>query len=252
MKIIVTKDYGHMSKVAGQLMASFIRLHPECVLGLATGSSPVGSYGELIRQYQEEHLDFSKLTCFNLDEYVGLDPNHEQSYRAFMSRELFSKVNMTLSQTFIPSGMAADLKAECQRYEAAVEAAGGIDLQLLGIGRNGHIGFNEPDVKFEAHTHVVQLKEETIQDNARFFETDESVPRRAISVGMKTILQAKKIVVIASGLEKAEAVLAMVSGDITTQLPASILQLHPDATLIIDEAAATRIKERGISYVQPV
>lgn len=249
MKIIFAKDYDHMSQTAARYLAGLIRLHPQSVLGLATGSSPVGTYKELVRQHQEEGLDFSRLRSFNLDEYVGLEQNHPQSYRAFMKRHLFDQVNMRIEATEVPNGLAEDLEAECDAYEKAIEAAGGIDLQILGIGRNGHIGFNEPNFKFEARTHVVNLEKETILDNSRFFERLEDVPTQAISVGMKTILQARRVIVIASGAEKAEAVREMVHGEIKPSMPASILQLHPDVTLIVDEAAAQLLSERGKIHV---
>lgn len=249
MKIIFTKDYEHMSKMAAKYIAGLITLHPASVLGLATGSTPIGTYKELVRQHREEGLDFSRITSFNLDEYVGLGEDHPQSYKAFMKAHLFDLVNVRPEAVYVPNGQAADLEAECLRYEKSIEAAGGIDLQILGIGRNGHIGFNEPNFKFEAGTHVVNLEEQTILDNSRFFETAAEVPTQAISVGMKTILQARRVIVVASGLEKAQAVKAMVSGEIVPGLPASILQLHPDTTLIVDEAASSLLDERGKIHV---
>ena len=249
MKIIFTKDYDQMSKMAARYIAGLIRLHPESTLGLATGSSPIGTYKELVHQFKEENLDFSRVTSFNLDEYVGIDENHPQSYKAFMNTHLFDLVNIRKDSVFVPNGSATDLEKECARYEKAIEDFGGIDLQILGIGRNGHIGFNEPNFKFEASTHVVNLEEQTIEDNSRFFERREDVPTQAISVGMKTILQARRVIVIASGLEKAEAVRQMVSGEIVPGLPASILQLHPDTTLIVDEAASSLLEERGKIHV---
>lgn len=249
MKIIFTKDYDQMSKMAARYIAGLIRLHPESTLGLATGSSPIGTYKELVKQYEDENLDFSRVTSFNLDEYVGIDENHPQSYKAFMNQHLFNLVNIDKDKVFVPNGSAEDLEKECARYEKAIEDFGGIDLQILGIGRNGHIGFNEPNFKFEARTHVVNLEEQTIEDNSRFFENREDVPTQAISVGMKTILQARRVIVIASGIEKAEAVRQMVSGEIIPGLPASILQLHPDTTLIVDEAASSLLEERGKIHV---
>lgn len=249
MKIIFTKDYAHMSRMAAKYIAGLITLHPDSVLGLATGSTPIGTYQELIRQHKEEGLSFAKATSFNLDEYVGLGEDHPQSYKSFMNQQLFGQVDMRREAIHVPNGLADNLQLECQRYDEAIAEAGSIDLQILGIGRNGHIGFNEPDFKFESATHVVNLEEQTRQDNSRFFGSLEAVPTQAISVGMKTILQARRIVVMASGAEKAEAVQAMVSGAIQPNLPASILQLHGDVTLIVDEAAGRLIDERGMKHV---
>lgn len=249
MKIIFTQDYAHMSQMAAKYIAGLITLHPNSVLGLATGSTPVGTYQELIRQHREEGLSFAQATSFNLDEYVGLGEDHPQSYKSFMNQNLFDYVDMRKHAIHVPNGLADDLEAECQRYETAIAEAGSIDLQILGIGRNGHIGFNEPDFKFASETHVVKLEEQTRQDNSRFFGSLDAVPTQAISVGMKTILQARRIVVMASGIEKAEAVKAMVSGEIQPNLPASILQLHADVTLIVDEAAGRLIDKRGSKHV---
>ncbi len=249
MKVIFTKDYAHMSRMAAKYIAGLITLHPNSILGLATGTTPIGTYQELIRQHKEEGLSFANATSFNLDEYVGLGEAHPQSYKRFMSQNLFDHVDMRQDSIHVPNGLAENLEAECKRYDSAIAEAGGIDLQILGIGRNGHIGFNEPDLKFASETHVVKLEEQTRQDNSRFFGSLEAVPTQAISVGMKTILQARRIVVMASGKEKAEAVQAMVSGEIQPSLPASILQLHADVTLIVDEAAGSLIDKRGSKYV---
>lgn len=241
MNIIVVKDYNEMSRKAAHLFVGQILQKPDSVLGLATGSTPVGLYKELIKFYKEGMIDFRSVMAFNLDEYLGLKPDHAQSYAKFMQDNLFEHINMQSEKYHIPSGTATDFEAECDRYEDLIAQAGGIDLQILGIGRNGHIGFNEPDIKFEAITHVVQLDEQTISDNARFFNNIEEVPKKAISMGIKTIMQSRGIILLASGQEKADAVAGMVSGKITPELPASVLQLHPNVTIIVDEAAASKI-----------
>lgn len=241
MNIIVVKDYNEMSRKAAHLFVGQILQKPDSVLGLATGSTPVGLYKELIKFYKEGMIDFTDVVAFNLDEYLDLDPTHEQSYARFMEENLFSNINMKAENHHIPSGTAQDFEAEADRYESLIADAGGIDLQILGIGRNGHIGFNEPDIKFEAITHVVQLDEQTISDNARFFKNIDDVPKKAISMGIKTIMQSRGIILLASGKEKADAVAGMISGKITPELPASVLQLHPNVTIIVDEAAASKI-----------
>jgi len=242
VNIIVVKNYNEMSRKAAHLFVGQILQKPDSVLGLATGSTPVGLYKELIKFYNEGMIDFRNVIAFNLDEYLGLQPDHTQSYAKFMKDNLFEHINLDSGNYHIPSGTATDFEAECDRYESLIAQAGGIDLQILGIGRNGHIGFNEPDIKFEAITHVVELDDQTISDNARFFDNIEAVPKKAISMGIKTIMQSRGIILLASGHEKAEAVAGMVSGKITPELPASVLQLHPNVTIIVDEAAASKIK----------
>lgn len=241
MKIIVVKDYAELSKRASFMIASQITLKNESVLGLATGSTPIGTYRALVELYREGIVDFSKVTTFNLDEYYGLQADNPQSYRYFMDENLFSKVNVPAEAIHIPNGSAEDVQVECRNYEASISAAGGIDFQLLGIGKNGHIGFNEPDVTFEAQTHLVELDEETIKSNARFFERIEQVPKQAISMGIKTIMQSRHILLLATGTEKAETIHQMVRGKITPSCPASILQLHPNVTVLLDEAAASKL-----------
>jgi len=243
MNIIVVKDYNDMSRKAAHLFVGQILQKPDSVLGLATGSTPVGLYTELIKFYKEGMISFESVTAFNLDEYLDLKSTHEQSYAYFMQEQLFKHINITTENYHIPSGTAGNYEAECERYETLIAEAGGIDLQILGIGRNGHIGFNEPDIKFEATTHIVQLDEQTINDNARFFDTIEDVPKKAISMGIKTIMQSRGIILLASGIEKADAVAGMVNGKITPELPASVLQLHPNVTIIVDEAAASKISK---------
>ena len=238
MRIYVVDDYKQLSKKTANLVASQIRLKPDSVLGLATGSTPEGMYRELVRLHKEDDLDFSEVVTFNLDEYCGLDKDDPQSYYYFMIKNLFSQVNIRLENIHIPDGKAGNIEAECKRYEKAIKNAGGVDLQVLGIGRNGHIGFNEPDVKFEAVTHLVYLDEETIIDNSRFFDNIDDVPKTAISMGIKTIMQSKKIILLACGSEKAEIIKEALEGGITPETPASVLQIHPDVTIILDRAAA--------------
>lgn len=238
MEIIRVKGYRELSFKAAQFVASQVILKPDSNLGLATGSTPEGMYAEIVKMYQTGIVDFEKVTSFNLDEYIGLGKESDQSYIHYMQQNLFNHVNIALNNINMPNGLAKDIEKECLEYEERIAKAGGLDLQILGIGRNGHIGFNEPDLKFEARTHVVMLDEKTIEDNSRFFGSIEDVPKKAISMGVKTIMHAKKIVLLASGAEKAEAVYKMIYGKIIPELPASVLQLHPNVTVICDEAAA--------------
>lgn len=242
MRLIVTKNYEEMSKVAAKEMAEDIKRNPEIVLGLATGGTPVGMYKELIRMYNEGELDFSKVTSINLDEYVGLAGEHDQSYRYFMNTNLFNHINIDKNNTFVPNGLAENVEEECMAYDARIQDMGGIDLQLLGLGANGHIGFNEPGEALSVGTHLTDLKESTIEANARFFDSIDDVPRKAITMGLGAIMKAKKIMVIASGEGKAEVVKAMMSGKITTEIPATMLQMHRDVILIVDEDAAKLLK----------
>ncbi|MGZ0050544.1 glucosamine-6-phosphate deaminase [Brevibacillus gelatini] len=241
MKLVIVKDYQEMSRKAAELLAQEVKNNPQTVLGLATGGTPVGMYRELVKLYQEEGIDFSQASSFNLDEYVGLSSTHPQSYRAYMQENLFRHINLPKDKAHVPAGDAKDLEKECARYEEAIHEAGGIDIQVLGIGNNGHIGFNEPGSSAESTTRVVQLTQSTIEANARYFASVEEVPTQAVSMGIKTILGAKKIVLLASGEAKAEAVRLMLEGEPTADVPASLLQLHPDVTVIVDEAAASRL-----------
>ncbi len=241
MKIIVAKDYEEMSKKAADFVAAQIILKPDSVLGLPTGSTPVGMYRELVKRYQAGDIDFSNVVTFNLDEYCGLDAENPQSYHYFMMENLFAHINVPKQNIHIPSGSALDIQKECDQYEQKIKDAGGIDLQVLGIGRNGHIGFNEPATYFEAKTHMGQLDEDTIRANARFFNSIEEVPKKAISMGIRAIMQARKILLLANGEEKAEAIYKTVQGAIVPQVPASILQLHPDVVIILDEKAADKL-----------
>ena len=241
MKIIKTKDYVDMSRKAANIIAAQIIMKPDCVLGLATGSTPIGTYKELIKGYENGDLDFSLVKTANLDEYRGLEKTNNQSYDYFMKDNLFNHININFENLNIPNGEKPDAEEECARYEAVVKALGGQDLQLLGMGHNGHIGFNEPADEFPKVTHCVDLQESTIQANKRFFEKVEDVPTQAYTMGIGTIMQAKKILVIASGADKAEIVKKAFFGPLTPQVPASILQLHPDVTVVVDEAAGSLI-----------
>lgn len=241
MNIVKAKDYGQMSRMAANYISAQVTLKPYCVLGLATGSSPTGTYQELIRRYQSGELDFSGVTSINLDEYKGLSPENSQSYRYFMDTNLFNHINIDKSRTYVPNGLEEDAGKACSDYDAVIENCGSIDLQLLGLGNNGHIGFNEPDTAFAKGTHCVDLAESTIKANARFFESMDEVPKQAYTMGIRSIMQAKKILVIVSGSTKAEIVRESFTGPVTPQVPASILQLHPDVCLIGDEEALALI-----------
>ncbi len=232
MNFITTETYEELSRKAAAIIAAQVIMKPDCVLGLATGSSPVGTYKELIKANQNGELDFSRVTSVNLDEYVGLDISNDQSYRYFMNDNLFNHININMEKTYVPNGCADDLATEGAAYDERIKNLGGIDLQLLGIGLDGHIGFNEPDSCFTAATHEVTLDDSTIKANARFFESEADVPRSAITMGMLSIMQAKKILLVANGANKKEILEKAFFGPITPEVPASILQLHPDVTVI--------------------
>lgn len=236
MRIIRVKNYEELSRAAANIISAQVILKPDCVLGLATGSSPIGTYQQLIKWYQKGDLDFSQVTSVNLDEYVGLAPDHDQSYHYFMHQNLFDSINIRPDRINLPDGCAKDMAAECRRYDALLRTLG-VDLQLLGLGNNGHIGFNEPDAEFSKGTHVVTLTESTLEANKRFFASIDDVPKTAISMGTYDIMQAKRVLMVASGKAKAEAVKAAFFGPITPQMPASILQFHKDFTLVADEDA---------------
>ncbi len=238
MKVISVESYRKMSRLGANIIAAQIIENPHSVLGLATGSSPIGIYQELVSKYQEGYLDFSDITTVNLDEYIGLPPSHPQSYRFFMQINLFNHINIDPARTFVPDGMTKDPVQECASYDRRIRNLGGIDLQLLGIGLDGHIGFNEPSDSFEKPTHVAILHPSTIQANSRFFESEEEVPKQAISMGMGSIMAAKKILLIANGLAKKEIVDRAFYGPITPQVPASILQLHPNVTVLFSEESS--------------
>lgn len=238
MKVIIARDYKELSKKASSILASQLILKPESVLGLATGSTPIGTYEELIKLHKQGVISFSSVTTFNLDEYYGLDRNNSNSYSYFMRDKLFNHIDIDNNRVHIPNGLTKDIQKECQAYEKKIIEKGGIDIQLLGIGRNGHIGFNEPDIKFEAITHLVNLDTDTICANARFFKDVKAVPKKAISMGIRTIMNSKKILLLASGEEKAQIVYDTLYGKITPEIPASVLQLHPNVIVIADKQAA--------------
>lgn len=232
MRFITVENYDELSKLAAGIIAAQVILKPNCVLGLATGSSPLGTYANLVEKNKAGEVDFSEVTSVNLDEYVGLPGDNEQSYRYFMDTNLFSKINIDREKTYVPSGTAGNPQEECKQYDQLIADLGGIDLQLLGIGLDGHIGFNEPDDAFTKETHVVTLDESTIEANSRFFDSVDDVPREALTMGIGAIMNAKKVLLIANGANKKDILEQAFYGPITSKVPASILQLHPDLTVI--------------------
>ena len=232
MRYFETENYYAMSRMAANIISAQVISKPDCVLGLATGSTPIGIYRQLIEWYKKGDLDFSGVTTVNLDEYRGLSGNNPQSYRYYMNNNFFNHVNIDLSRTFVPDGTAVDVDSECAAFDKRIEELGGIDLQLLGIGGDGHIGFNEPDNCFVKSTHLVDLDESTVRANSRFFDSIDDVPRQALTMGMVSIMQAKKIVLVASGKSKKDILGKAFNGPITPRIPASILQLHPDITVV--------------------
>ena len=239
MQIFVTKDYQEMSEAAADMIVDLVEEKPGCVLGLATGSTPEGLYAEIAKRHEAEDIDFSRVATFNLDEYRGLPADHEQSYHYFMQKHLFSKINVRPENTHVPNGANPDAQAACDAYEASILLAGGVDLQLLGLGHNGHIGFNEPCDEFPVRTHVVELTESTINANSRLFESVDQVPREAYTMGIGTIMKARAILVVASGVDKAQIVRDAFFGPVTPQVPASVLQLHPNVTVVVDAEAGS-------------
>lgn len=246
MKIYETADYNEMSRRAANIIFAHVILKPNCVLGLATGGTPVGAYEQLAERHRNGDLSFAETRSVNLDEYRGLAPEHEQSYRYFMQKKFFDHIDIKRENTYLPDGLAADSSAECDRYNGVIRSLGGIDLQLLGLGHNGHIGFNEPGEAFELETHLEDLSEQTIKANARFFNSLEEVPRQAYTMGIKNILQAREILVVVSGQDKAEIVRRAFTGSVTPLVPASILQIHPAVTLVGDRAALAELRKTGI------
>ena len=242
MKIYEAKDYKDMSRKAANIISAQVIMKPNCVLGLATGSTPIGTYDQLVEWYNKGDLDFSEVTTVNLDEYKGLPRTNDQSYYYFMHQHLFDRVNIDPERTNVPNGMEPDAEKECGRYEELIRSLGGVDLQLLGLGHNGHIGFNEPGEAFEKETHCVDLTESTIEANKRFFASADDVPKQAYTMGIKTIMQAKKILIVVNGENKADIVERAFFGPVTPEVPASILQLHNDVTLVGDEAALAKIE----------
>ena len=245
MRIIETKDYNDMSKKAANILSAQVIMKPDCVLGLATGSTPIGTYEKLVEWYEKGDLDFSQVTSVNLDEYKGLDRKNDQSYYYFMHEHLFNHVNIKEENTNVPDGTQPDGEKECARYEELIRSLGGVDLQLLGLGHNGHIGFNEPCEEFIVETHCVDLTQSTIEANARFFASIDEVPKKAYTMGIGNIMAAKKILLLASGKGKAQAIYDTCFGPVTPHVPASVLQLHPDVVIIADEDALSLAKEKG-------
>jgi len=241
MRLIRAKDYDEMSAIAARIIAAQVILKPNCVLGLATGSSPEGTYKELIAAYERGELDFSQVHTVNLDEYVGLEPTHDQSYAYFMRDRFFDHINIDLKNTNVPDGMNPDPAAECARYDALIQSLGGIDLQLLGIGPNGHIGFNEPGETFSLGTQEIKLTQSTLEANKRFFASIDDVPTHARTMGIRDIMQARRILLVASGENKAQAVKGLLTGAISPKMPCTILQYHPDCVVVADEAALSAL-----------
>ena len=237
MKLIICKNYDEVSAAAAEIVADVMKANPACVLGLATGSTPVGMYKKLIEKNAAGEIDFSAVTTVNLDEYYPISPENDQSYRYFMNENLFNHVNIDKARTFVPDGQASDPVAACEAYEEIVASVGAADIQVLGIGQNGHIGFNEPDAALEVKTHVTGLTESTIKANARFFASEADVPTKALTMGIGTILGAKKIIILANGAAKHEAVSKMLAGKLDTSCPASMLNLHNDVVVVCDEMA---------------
>ncbi len=257
MLVMLERTYEDMSLAAAEILTDRLRRKPDLVLGLATGSTPLGLYKELIRRHIQEGLDFSKVTTFNLDEYVGLPPSHDQSYHYFMQEALFDHITLHPDRVHVPDGLARDIEAFCEWYEERIRQAGGIDVQILGIGSNGHIAFNEPGSSLGSRTRIKTLTERTIRDNARFFAKLDEVPRQAITMGIGTIMEARELIILANGDKKADAVKKAVEGPITAMTPASIVQMHRKAYFIVDEPAASKLSPEhleeltGRPYAEP-
>lgn len=243
MLVEVVDDYEAMSARAADIVSSHIRQQPDSVVGFATGGTPVGLYERLIDEHRNRGLDFSKITAFNLDEYIGLAPDHSQSYHYYMWDKLFDHVNVDPSKIHIPDGLADNIEAYCDWYEKRIEESGGIDLQILGIGGNGHIGFNEPGSSLNSRTRIKTLAEKTIRDNARFFDSEEDIPRHAVTMGIGTIMEADKVLLLASGENKSGAIRDAIEGPLTAMVPATVLQMHRQAHIVIDEEASS-----GLDY----
>ena len=241
MRIIKAKDYDDLSRKAANIISAQVLLKPDCVLGLATGSTPIGTYKQLIEWYEKGDLDFSAAKSVNLDEYRGLTKDNDQSYYYFMYNNLFKHININMENTNVPDGTEPDSEKECSRYENVIEAYGGVDLQLLGLGHNGHIGFNEPDKDFPRTTHCVDLTQSTIEANKRFFASVDDVPKQAYTMGIGTIMKARKILLVVSGADKAQILHNVLCGPVTPEVPASILQLHSDVIVVADEAAMAKL-----------
>ena len=242
MNIIKVKDYDEMSSKACALVLDSLSNLSDPTLGLATGSTPEGLYKQIIEKYNQGKVSFKNVTTFNLDEYIGLDGEHPNSYRYFMNEKLFNHLDIQINKTFVPNGVASDLKAECENFEQLIQDVGGIDLQILGLGTNGHIAFNEPGTKFDSRTRVVDLTQETLEANVRFFDSMDEVPTQAVSMGIGSIMEAEEIILLVSGEAKAEALASLIAGDITEDFPASVLHKHNHVTIIADEAALSKVK----------
>ena len=249
MRIYRAADYKGMSRRAANIISAHVILKPDCVLGLATGSTPVGAYQQLVEWYNKGDLSFAETRSVNLDEYVGLSPHHEQSYRYFMQSNLFDHIDIKPENTNVPNGLAFDAEAECKRYNQVISDLGGIDLQLLGLGHNGHIAFNEPGDGFELETHTVDLTESTIEANKRFFASVDEVPRRAFTMGIKSIMRARSILLVVNGEAKADILCRALTGPVTPDVPASVLQLHPSVTVVGDAAALSKLVEAGVTVL---
>ncbi|WP_069998342.1 glucosamine-6-phosphate deaminase [Cellulosilyticum sp. I15G10I2] len=241
MNIIVTANYEVLSETAANRIAEVIKNKPNAVLGLATGSTPIGLYKKLVTYNKENLIDFSRVTTFNLDEYIGIPASHTQSYRYFMDYHLFNHINIDYQKTHVPNGMAKDIQAECEAYDEMLRGHGGIDIQVLGIGNNGHIGFNEPGSALTVGTHVTELAQGTIEANSRFFSTREEVPTQAITMGIGDIMKAREVILLASGITKADIISRLLEDKIDTYIPASLLQAHPHVTVIVDQLAGQLI-----------
>lgn len=245
MRIYEARDYNDMSRKAANILSAQVIMKPNCVLGLATGSTPLGIYRQLIDWYQKGDLDFAEVRTVNLDEYCGLAPDNIQSYHYYMQENFFKHINILPENTCLPDGLATDSAAECSRYNRHIHQLGGVDLQLLGLGLNGHIGFNEPGGAFEKETHLVSLTQSTIDANSRFFDRPEDVPKYAYTMGIKSIMQARRILLVACGESKAQILYDIIHGPITPAIPASVLQLHNDVTIVADRAALHVVRERS-------
>ncbi len=241
MNIIVTSNYETLSEAAAKRVVEVVKNKPKAVLGLATGSTPIGMYKQLVVYNRENLVDFSQVTTFNLDEYIGISAEHPQSYRYFMDHNLFNHININYQNTHVPNGMAKDIQAECEAYDEMLRNGGGIDIQVLGIGNNGHIGFNEPNSALTVGTHVTALAKGTIEANSRFFNTTDEVPMQAITMGIGDIMKAREIILLASGNTKADIICRLLEGKIDTHIPASLLQAHPNVTVIVDQLAGQHI-----------
>jgi glucosamine-6-phosphate deaminase len=252
MKIMGTKNYAEMSKNAANIFAAEIVHNPKIVLGLATGSTPIGMYQELVKKYRKGFISFRDCKSINLDEYCGLGKDDEQSYVSFMNKNLFEQVDIKEENIHIPNGLNENAEEECERYDKLIQTLEGADIQVLGIGNNGHIGFNEPEDEFKSKTRQVDLTESTIEANTRFFDSKEEVPTKAYTMGIKGVMEAKKILLLASGSAKSEAILKMITGPITPSVPASILQLHPDVTIVADEEALEKLRKVAPKTIQNI